>query len=174
MNGYIPIEIPTKKYLKGYLLHHFGDKIHMNRDTLIGSKLFDLLQHSTNEERTKTNCRYNTHVRIYIPRATFRQRGHHLNETNLKNFNLFIEYLIKDRFYFLMDFYIDIVPSFDVNISIVRKQLGINDEYWDTDSMRKDYYRYRKMKGKPLFYKKNYTETVPFVFRLSTATTFAK
>ena len=77
-----------------------------------------------------------------------------------------MESYIKDQFYFLMDFYIEIFPSFEENLPQVRKLIGIDDEYWSDESMRKDYYRYRKESGKPLLYKKNIPRTVPSVIML--------
>ncbi len=155
MKGYIPIEIPTKLYIKGFILAELGEKPVMDRDNLIGCKMCDLLNYRTNEFGSKKSSRYNTTIKLYIRYYIFKHRGHHLNFTNLKNFNQFIEKYIKDRFYFLMDFYIDVFPSFEANLPTVRKHLKISEEYWDTDSMRKDYYRYRLEIGKPLFYNKS-------------------
>lgn len=162
MKGCIPIEIPTKKYIKGFIISQLGEKPLMNRGHMIGSKLYDLLDSSLNEDRLDfAKSRYNDRIRIYISMHTFRQRGHCLNETNVKNFNRFLEHTIKDRFYFLMDFYMELFPSFEGNLPEVRKKLGIDDEHWLDDSMKKDYYRYRIESGKPLLYKKNNTGTVP-------------
>lgn len=134
----------------------------MNTEHLIGHKLYDLLQHKTNEDKTDaTNTRYNTKVRIYINMHVYKQRGANLNSTNIKNFNNFVERIIKDRYRFVMDFYINIFPSFEANLPYVRTLLGIDDDAWDGDSMKKDYYRYRALTGKPLLYKKKYTVSVP-------------
>lgn len=160
MKGYIPVEIPTKKYIRAFIIAQLGPKPQMNRSTAIGSKLLDLLQHSTNHQRTKFSKRYNSTLRIYISIDLFRRRGFCLNENNLKNFNSFVEDICKERFYFLMDFYFDVMPSFESNLPLVRKQLGIDDDHWQDDSMKKDYYRYRLSIGKPLLYKKNYGEDV--------------
>jgi hypothetical protein len=162
MKGYIPVEIPTKLYIKGFILNKLGPKPLMTRDNFIGTKLCDLMEHRTNERMLRfSKKRYNTTMRIYISMYLFRQRGCNLNENNLKNFNRFLEAFIKERFYFIMDFYIDVFPSFEANLPGVRKYLGISDEFWDDDSMRKNYYRYRIIAGKPLLYKKNLTATVP-------------
>lgn len=162
MRGFIPIEIPTKRYIKAYMQAQLGERPLMTTETHIGNKLFDLLRNKRNERRTEfANKRYNARMRIYVSYHTFKQRGANLHETNIKNFNLFIEREIKEKFYFLMDTYIDMLPSFEANLPQVRKKLGICVEDWDCDSMRKDYYRYRLANGKALLYDKNATRTVP-------------
>lgn len=158
MKGYIPIEIPTKRYIKAYIQSQLGEKPLMSTDCRIGSKLYDVLNHKTNERKNQfANIRYNEKLKIYVSYHTFRHRGAFLNETNIKNFNLFVEEEIKSCFRLYMNFYISILPNFEANLPEVRKKLGIDLEAWSDDSMRKDYYRYRLYTGKPLLYTKNST-----------------
>lgn len=156
MKGFISITIPTKSYIKAYLISRFGENITLQKgEDNISNKLYDLLQHSTNERKEQFSLNtFPTTVKVYINAYTFRTRGHCLNETNIIQFNKFIELEIKDKFYFMMDFFTDILPSFEANIDIVRSKLKIDEQYWSTDSLKKDYYRYRKKKGLKLFYKK--------------------
>lgn len=154
MKGYYPIEIPTKKYIKAYILHQLGDKPVINTQHRIGNKLYDVLTKTTNERRTEySNVRYNTMIKVYVNHHIFNHQGGTLNETNIKNFNLFMEDEIKSAYRMLMDFYIDLLPSFEANLPEVRKRIGIDLDNWDTDSIKKDYYRYRKKTGKALLYK---------------------
>lgn len=148
----MPIEIPTKRYIKAYLRSQLGEKPVMNTTTAIGSKFYDLLQHETNEDKNRF-AEYNTHMKIYVSYHIFYHRGAFLNETNIKGFNSFVEAEIKRRFRDQMDFYLSIFPNFMANLPAVRKHLGIDVGSWDDDSMKKDYYRYRKRNGKPLLYK---------------------
>ena len=162
MKGYIPVQIPTKSYIKAYVISKLGIMPLMELDNTIGHKLYDVLQHNTNERKSEfSSQRYNAQLRIYIPRRTFLHRGAYLNESNIKNFNIFIELELKTRFRELMNDYIEILPSFEANLPQVREKLGIDIEAWSDDSMRKDYYRYRKASGKPLIYNKTFARTVP-------------
>jgi len=162
MKGYIPVEIPTKRYIRAFVLAKFGDKPMMSTQHEIGSKFYDLLNHHTNERKSEfANIRYNSRLKLYVSYHTFRQRGANLNETNIKNFNIYIEREIKECFRFYMDFYIEILPSFEANLPVVRRKLGIDIEDWNDDSIRKDYYRYRKRTGKPALYAKTSTRIVP-------------
>lgn len=162
MKGYIPIAIPTKKYIKAYITHQLGDKPLMNATNNIGAKLLDLLQHQTNEDRTRfANVRYNAEVKLYVSQHTFYHRGAFLNETNIKYFNLYIEKEIKARFRHEMDFYLQIHPNFIANLPAVRHSLGIDINAWDDDSMKKDYYRYRKKTNRAMLYKSDEPRT-PF------------
>lgn len=162
MKGWIPVEIPTKKYIKAYIIGQLGENPKMDRRHAIGKKLEDVLQHKKNERKGEfASQRYNAKIKIYIPLGIFRQRGAHLNETNIKNFNLFVECKIKHRLYELMDDFIEVLPSFEANLDEVRRRLCISIEDWSDDSMKKDYYRYRKENNKPLLYNKIITRTVP-------------
>lgn len=156
MKGYISIIIPTKPYIKAYLEKKFEGQIIIGPgNDNISDKLYDLLEHKTNERKTifSTNV-YKETIKVLISARVFRRKGHCLNETNIIRFNRFVELEIKDRFYFVMNFYCKMVPSFESNIDAVRDELGIDEEYWSNDSMKKDYYRHRKKKVGKLFYKK--------------------
>lgn len=165
MQGFVPVEIPTKKYVKAYIISTLGEKPIMNTENVMGQKLYDVLQHSTDERSDQFACNhYSDKLQIYIPIRTFKKRGAFLNKTNIKNFNLFIEVLLKDRFHLMMDDFIAILPSFENNLPEVRKRLGIDIEAWSDDSMKKDYYRYRTRSGKPLLYTKRFSLSVPSHF----------
>lgn len=162
MKGYFAIVIPTKSYIKAFVKHQLGESPIMVRGTAISNKFYDLLQHKTNERKTEySNSRYNESLKVFVSYRLFRVRGCNLNETNIMYFNNYLEEEIKSRFYFLMDTYSAILPSFEANIPKVRMELGIDDDAWATDTMKKEYYRYRKSKGKALFYKKNSSRVVP-------------
>ena len=118
MQGFIPVDIPTKPYIKAYVISKLGPQPKMTSDgDTIGNKLFDLLQHSTNERGARfSNAMYSCILRIYIPVNTFKKRGGNLNGNNLKNFNLYIEREIKQRFHELMDDLIEHLASFENNL----------------------------------------------------------
>jgi hypothetical protein len=91
MKGYIPVETPTKKYIRAFIIAELGQKPLICTKDLIGNKLYDILQYATNERRNEFGTkRYDATIRVYISMHTFRQRGANLNETNFKNFNAFL------------------------------------------------------------------------------------
>ena len=162
MKGFVSVIIPTKSYIKAYVINQLGDWPKMTTRHEIGNKMYDFLAHKTNERKTEfSNKRYNATMKVFISVHTYRQRGCYLNETNIKNFNLFLEKKIKHLFYHYMDHYIDILPNFEANLPEIRRKLCIDIEAWSDDSIKKDYYRYRKMNNKPLLYQKTFTRTVP-------------
>ncbi len=157
MKGHVPIDLPTKKYIKAFLIAELGEKPVLSKEHMIGSKLYDILQHSTNERKAKySNSHYNATIRVYISKHTFRSRGANLNETNLKNFNGFIQAVIKEKMRFLLDLFVPADNSFEK----AREVMKIDEEDWDNDSIQKDYYWYR-VKQRPLLYKKEPREPVP-------------
>lgn len=154
MQKLIPIEFRTKKYIKGYLISKYGSKIIMSKKDLIGSKLYDLLQHRDTIDRDEDNSLLNCSIKIYISYHSFKHRGGYLNSKNLKIFNIYISRLIKEDFYFQIDFYLKIHLNFINALKETRLKLGIDEEDWSDDSMKKDYYRYRKKNNLPLLYSK--------------------
>lgn len=153
MKGFIPVDLPTKKYIKAYLISQLGEKPVMNTEHNIGCKLYDILQHKTDEDKNRfASKRYDTQIRVYISKHVYRTRGSFLNATNIKSFNLFVEKELKKFFKLYMDHYIEMLPSFEKNLPAVRKNLGIDIEAWSDDSMKKEYYRHRKKKGLKLLY----------------------
>jgi hypothetical protein len=156
MKGHFGIVLPTKPYIKAYLKHTIGDCVIMSRGhNDISNKFYDLLQHRLNEDKMNFEANaYKSTVKLFVSYRVFKNRGCNLNETNVRAFNRYLELMIKGRFYFLMDTYCEIFPSFEANLPLVRKALGITEDDWPDDSMCKDYWRYRKENNLPLFYKK--------------------
>lgn len=154
MKGFISIEIPTKPYIRAYIHNELGQHPIMHRNHHIGAKLYDLLEHTTNEKPFTKNANYTETVKVYIRMSVFAQRGHAINGTNVRGFNTYLEAHIKQNIRQQLDFYMSIFPNFKKNLERVMEQLAIPEEAWDPDSIRKDYYRYRLRCGRPLLYKK--------------------
>jgi hypothetical protein len=145
MKGFVPIDIPTKPYVKAYITHRLGNPaVITTENSTLGRKIYDLLEHKTNERADQFKSKHYTEkVRLYIPVRLWRRRGCFLNATNIKNFNLFAEEELKFRFHSIMDDLIFILPNFLSNLPEVRRRLGVDIESWSDDSMKKSYYRYR-------------------------------
>lgn len=154
MNKYISVIIPTKRYIREFLISEYGEKIILPKRSLFGNKLYDLLSRSIDENERKIDTNFNCEMKIYVSLSTFYHRGILLSNRSIKDFNNLIESEIKNRFRTYMDFLIQIDPSFVKNLPVVREKLRLDLEAWDFESIKKDYYRYRKRIGKPLLYKK--------------------
>ena len=155
MKGYIPIEMPTKRYIRAFIIAQLGSKPVMSSDHVIGNKFTDVLQRHCNERRTEfARKHYDASLRVYVSINVFRRLGANLNETNVKNFNCFVQALIKDKVRFLLDVYVPLLGSFHAALGKVRETMGIEDDDWESDSIQKDYYRYRIKNKVPLLYKK--------------------
>ena len=161
--GYIPINIPTKKYVKAFIIAELGPNPKMKpNDMCIGAYLYDVMQYSTNERATSFQCKYYTEfIRVYIPISQFRKHGRNLNETNIKRFNLFVECLLKDRFFFFLDSMIETLPNFKANLPEMRRRFKITADQWGDSSIKQSYYRYRLKTGKAPAYTGLYKKSVP-------------
>lgn len=147
MKGYFPVDIPTKKYIRAYIYKELSKKPLLTKETLIGNKLFDLLQHRTNERgKTELSKHYDCYVRVYVTTYTFNRRGINLNHTNLKNFNLFLQHLVKMQVRFMLDLFMKETGSITKSLEKVREEMEIDIDDWDCDSVKKDYYRWRHKK----------------------------
>ncbi|OJW09932.1 MAG: hypothetical protein BGO53_08900 [Sphingobacteriales bacterium 39-19] len=155
MKGYVPVEIPVKRYIKAYIESNLGLPIKLGRQSrsLIIEKLHDYLE---KKEPTKhsTSREYPVTIKVYITFAQYRNIGDTLSSTNIRNFNIFCETLIKEKYYNLMNDAWEVLPGFECHLPSIRKKLGIDIEAWSDDSMKKDYYRYRKRKGLRLLNRK--------------------
>ena len=154
MRGHISIEIPVKGYIRAFMISELGEVVKLSRGThWINEKLYDLLEHKVNHQRTISKCNYDQKIRIFISMETFKRRGQYLNNCNIRSFNRFMEKMVKYRFYMIMDDLVDILPSFQNNLPEARRRLGIDIEGWSDESMQKDYYRHRKEVNKPMLYR---------------------
>ncbi len=156
MKGYIPVDIPTKKYTRAFIYRQLGKKPLMNKESSIGTKLLDLLHHCTNEQGRRITCKhYDCMIRVYISKYVFKQRGANLNATNTKNFNLFLQHMVKSQVRFLLDLFMKRNNSFTKSLEKVREEMQIDIEVWKSDSIKKDYYRWRHMKKFGYYTKKH-------------------
>jgi hypothetical protein len=147
MKGYFPVDIPTKKYIRAYIYKELTKKPLLNNESLIGNKLFDLLQHHTNEQGSRiTSKHYDCTIRVYVSKYVFDRRGANLNATNVKNFNLFLQHLVKLQVRFMLDLFMKQTNSITQSLAKVREEMQIDIEDWDCDSIKKDYYRWRHKK----------------------------
>lgn len=150
------VEIPTKKYIKAFIISKFGEKPLMNNTNSFGCKLHDLLQQQYDDScKEPENIRFDCRMKLYISQHTFHHRGAFISYMNVRSFNKYCESQIKEIFQQCMDFYLEINPSFMFNLLKVKEKLGIDIDDWDDQSMQKDYYRYRKAKGRELLYNKD-------------------
>lgn len=152
----ISLELRTKPYVHAYLISQMGAKPVMNGKTNIGAMLLTLLQRAPgkNDLKMLSRERYSATTKVYISKHTYGHSGCHITDINLRAFNLYVEQELKKTFRTYMDMFILINPSFHDNLPGARKHIGVDFEDWNDDSIRKDYYRYRKAAGLPGLYKK--------------------
>jgi hypothetical protein len=148
MKGYVPVEIPTKAYLKAWVHLELGEKPVMSQKHHIGSKLLDLLIHKRNYKQTEYKPHhYPVLMRVLINKHAFKNQGCNLNQTNIIKFNTYIESYFKSKMHWKLDFYMKVTQSVEASIELMRDDLGLDEENFPFDMIKQDYYRYRKEKG---------------------------
>jgi len=146
--GLIPVDLPTKPYLKAYIQTKLGDKPVMTSTSHIGSKLIDLLQRHENNNRTDYRfTAYPVKMRVYITKHAYNARGGFLNETNIIAFNNYVQCYFKDYIRDMLDVYLEVTNNLEASIELMRDRIGISERDFPYELVKKDYYRYRKTKG---------------------------
>lgn len=144
----IPVDLPTKPYLKAYIHKVMGDKPVMNAHHHIGSKLIDLLQRHENERRTRySSTAYPCKIRVYLPLFVYSHRGGFINETNIIAWNSYLQSYFKDYMHQMLDVYLELTQSVDASIELMRSRVGLDEKIFPYDMIKKSYYRYRRDQG---------------------------
>lgn len=163
MNGFIPVEIPTKPYIRQHLINRMGTTLKVKSDSLIGHFLLHLMQRSVDDEATDfAAIGYTTTMKLYIPGSVFKNWGANLSKTNIKHFNLFVQNLVKEEMRFYLNFYIENNHGLDESIEMVQAKMELPDDVMSYDAIKKDFYRWRQRMGKPMLKGKNAVKKCPF------------
>jgi hypothetical protein len=107
---------------------------------------------------------YDSRVKLMIPVRLFKRRGHNLNKTNIKDFNIFVQQLIKADMRFYLDFYTDNHYKLKDAIEMVQAKMGFTEDDMPVDTIQKDYFRYREKKNLPMLKGKKVCPKCPFDF----------
>lgn len=145
MKGYVPVDIPTKRYLCAWVHSKLGDKPVMSETHHIGSKLNDLLHCKRNFRRSEYSSKaYPVTMRVYINKNTYRNKGCNLHETNIIAMNSYMESLFKEHVHFFLDTYVELTESLEASVELLREKFGIDEDEFPYETIKKDYYRYRQ------------------------------
>jgi hypothetical protein len=145
MQGYIGIDLPTKRYIAAYIKCCLGEQPVISKQHVIGKQLLTMLQRTQNTDKCKyTNKHYNTTLRIHLDIWSFRTYGHNLHETNVKNFNLFVEDLMKEKLYLLLTMYLKLGHKLGESVDLARQDMGLTMEDWPDDGVLRAYHRWRQ------------------------------
>lgn len=148
MKGYVSVVIPTKPYLKAWILNELGETPLMNYKHHIGSKLVDLLEYKRNWRPNDYSSKsYPAQLKVYINHHFFQKHGCHLNETNIIRFNSYLEEYFKSMVHWKLDVYVLLTQNIDASMELLRDHLQLDEDVFPYEVLKKDYYRYRKKKG---------------------------
>lgn len=156
MKGYVPVEIPVKRYVKAFIERNHSSPIMFDRrnKSAIIEKIFDYLERDQAIEIIPKHLwEYKYTIKVYLTNDQFHRRGAWLNSSNIRNFNSFAETLIKERFRLLMDEAWKVSPGFDCHLPSILRALNLTSEDWDYEAIKKDYYRYRLRNDMPILQK---------------------
>ena len=165
MKGYISVDVPTKRYIKAWLIKNFGDRPAMTSSNLVGSMLHAFLNRHQDQRATMfATSIYESSVKLLIPYHVFKNHGHNLNKTNITDFNNFLQHLIKSDMRFYLDFYVEHGYKLKDAIDMVQVKLGLGEDDLPAETIQKDYFRYRQKKNMSMLKGKKVSAKCPFEF----------
>ena len=155
IEAFTKIEIPTKPYIMRYLQHRFDTAVPvLTENDLFGKKLVEILSKKRNDRNTEV-AKYSTTMIVGLNKRMFLLWGWSISPTGIKSFNDHVEDLLKEICRNYLDVKIECGFKLVDAIEDFRKKYEIEDEYWDFESIKKDYYRYRQRNDGKLLYNKN-------------------
>lgn len=154
-SGMVPVELYTKKHIKIYLQNNFGDKPFFKPDHIFHNYFMLCLSQGvfTNPQRIPT---YPEKIRVYITKWDYQRFGCWMSPKQMLWFNTHVDFYMKTVFRTYVDSYINHMPNPVLKdaFQYALTEMKITDDDWELETIKKDYYRSRKKRGKKLLYTK--------------------
>jgi len=136
--------IPVKPYVRKHLENKFGNPVMLRQDSAIGKYFYQLLE-DPSRGRDRQYSEYTDLVTIRIPEKVFLHRGCMLTDTNITNFNSFVEDQLKQHLRLMIDILLEFNEvEIKEAILIVYHKFNLDETVLPYETIKKDYYRYRK------------------------------
>lgn len=141
----LTIQVPTKLYIARYLTVKYGSPAKLTRKELEGAYLYELIEDPRRERDSEAGTFRHT-IDVELPDRVLMRKGYYLTPTNVSNFNSWMERFIKIEMRNHIDVILSRNPETEIRDAIYdyQKKYQLHDDYFPFDSIKKDYYRYRK------------------------------
>ena len=146
----ITLKVPVKGYVKSFLVREFGSELIVlksQRQNPIFNKLYDLLCRPNRYHPYSLDASYSEYVRFDLGSETVHRAGFDLRDEKVIGLNKFIDHLIRERLYILLDS-AQQIKGFKIK-AWIEDYMEHNDltESFTYEQLKKSYYRYRQNKG---------------------------
>jgi hypothetical protein len=150
MNEFFTIEIPCTPLVRKFLVRKFGNKIILASDPVLHTFFEKLLDRSLSMNNHKIDLsKYRSRVTVYYSEFTFKRIGFIMSKTDVQDFNIMIEGLMKDYLFIPA---VDLMLKFNDNLShcirTFQESNGFTEDDWQFETLKKYYVRnsdfYRK------------------------------
>ncbi len=141
----VEIEIPVKLYIKRYLNVKYGKPAQLTRKEMEGRFLYELIE-DPRQDRDKEVGTFNHTLTVLLPDRVLMKKGHYLTPTQISNFNSFMKLFIRNEMRSHIDLILRKQPQTEIKDAIYdyQQHYKLFDDFFPFDSIKKDYYRYRK------------------------------
>lgn len=142
----LTFNLPCKPYVKQHLINCFGSPAYLRGDSGIGKYFFQLVADPTEHQDTKCTHEYQEQITIRITEDIFLRKGYVLSKTNVRSFNNFVEDLLKTQSRNIIDTILSVNDGMKITeaIDFVYEQFNMDETVWPLETIKKDYYRYKK------------------------------
>lgn len=149
----LTLKIPVKPYVKNFLISEYGQEpivLTLRRPNIILDKLHDLLTRPNRYYRYDMGEDYSETITFVIKTWVLQTVGFEMSEEKVIAFNSFVNQLIKERLFIVID---ALRSQNDYEIKeIIQQYLDHNnllDAGMNYETLKRAYYRYRQNKMKP-------------------------
>lgn len=146
----LQVKIPCKPHVKKFLESEYGlqpIKLSQRRPNIIFDKLHDLLTRPNSFYRCQIREEYSEQISFIINNWTVGTKGFALSDEKVISFNSFVDQLIKERLFILIDA-LQFQGHYKIK-NIIDQYIAHNDLLnagMNYETLKKAYYRYRKYK----------------------------
>lgn len=145
------VKIPCKPHIKKFLESEYGLQpiiLNQRRPNIIFDKLHDLLTRPTRYYRYQMKEEYNAQISFIINSWTLNTAGFAMSEEKVISFNSFIDQIIKERLFILIDALLHLGQyKIKTIIDHYIEHNDLLDAGMNYETLKKAYYRHRKYKS---------------------------
>jgi hypothetical protein len=140
----VSVELCTKRHIKAFLLAQFGEKPTIDSTHIFHNFLVLCLCHQL-RYRIPDVPEYQEKMKIYITKRDYELYGCWLNPRQMQFFNGHVDFFMKTLLVAHADTYLmhHPKPKLKNALEYALEQIGVSDEDWDMETVKKAYYRSR-------------------------------
>jgi hypothetical protein len=142
------IEVPfiCSKHVAAYLGNKYGEKLYINKNFLFKDQIFLCLNFKKYYNKI-TGLENKVHITLLITESEANKYGRVLNGAQNNMLNSYIDSYLKNNMVTFLDAYLMNKKDLKGGIESFYNWIGLEDEVWSTDAIKRYYHRVRAERG---------------------------